>query len=82
MTKTAEALMWGKNYLATGHALNGYEGLEECRCGTAREFADRINAMIHSRPVKYNPKMRRLYEEKYSIPAMTEMFRKMLEEVK
>ena len=82
MTKTAEALMWGKNYLATGHALTGYEGLEESRCDSAREFADRINAMIAARPAKTNPKMRRLYEEKYSLSAMTEMFRKIVQEVK
>ena len=82
MTKTAEALMWGKNYLATGHALTGYEGVEESRCDTAQEFADKINAMINSRQAKYNPKMRRLYEEKYSLSAMTKMFREMLEEVK
>ena len=79
MTKTAEALMWGKNYLATGHALTGYEGLDEYRCDTAQEFADRINAMIAARPAKYNPEMRKLYEEKYSLAAMTEMFRKILE---
>ena len=79
MTKTAEALMWGKNYLATSHALTGYEGLDACRCDTAQEFADRINAMILSHPAKYNPEMRRLYEEKYSLAAMTEMFRKILE---
>ena len=57
MTKTAEALMWGTNYLATGHALTGYEGVEESRCDTAQEFADKINAMIATRPAKYNPKM-------------------------
>ena len=79
MTKTAEALMWGKNYLATSHALTGYEGLDDCRCDTAQEFADRINAMIAALPAKYNPEMRKLYEEKYSLAAMTEMFRKILE---
>ena len=82
MTKTTEALMWGKNYLATGHALTGYEGLEDCRCGTAQEFADRINAMIAARPAKYSPEMRRLYEEKYSLSAMTKMFREIVTGVK
>ncbi len=30
MTKVAEALMYGKNILATSRTLNGYNGLEQC----------------------------------------------------
>lgn len=80
MTKVAEALMYGKNILATGHALNGYDGLEKCRCDTAEDFIARINSMIETGSQRYNPAMRKIYEEKYSLPAMENILREYLRE--
>ena len=81
MTKVCEALMYGKNILSTGHALNGYEGLDDCRCDTAEEFITKINAMIENpERKKFNPAMRKLYEDKYSIKAMENMLRKFMRE--
>lgn len=71
MTKVAEALMHGKNILATSHALNGYPEIEsQCRCDTPEEFITRINAMIEKGTERYNPEMRRIFKERYSLDAM------------
>ena len=78
MTKVAEALMYGKHFLATTHALNGYEGLDDYRCDTADEFAEKINRLIASGTERYIPELRKIYDEKYSLDAMTEMLRKFL----
>lgn len=82
MTKTAEALMYGKNYIATAHALHGYEGLDGCRCDTAEEFITRINNMAASGTERFNPSMRKLYEDKYSITAMENTLRKFFRQKK
>lgn len=71
MTKIAEAMMYGKNYLATTHALCGYDADEICRCDTAEEFITRINHMVNSGFPRFNPAMRKLYEDKYSVNAMS-----------
>lgn len=75
MTKVAEALMYGKNILATGHALNGYEDLSECKCDTAGDFITRINSMIETGTERFNPAMRKIYEAKYSLSAMESILR-------
>ena len=75
MTKVAEALMYGKNILATGHALNGYEDLSECKCDTAKDFITRINSMIETGTERFNPAMRKIYEAKYSLSAMENILR-------
>ena len=78
MTKVAEALMYGKNFLATHHALNGYDGLEHCRCDTAEEFAAKINELIASGVDRYNPELRKIYEQRYSLEAMKNTLREFL----
>lgn len=65
-TKTCEALMYGKRYLGTDEALEGYEGLNDYRCNSANEFIQRINKFCESRPPKFSGEMRKLYEDKYS----------------
>ena len=75
MTKVAEALMYGKNILATGHALNGYEDLSECKCDTAEDFIARINSMIETGTERFNPAMRKIYESKYSLSAIESILR-------
>jgi len=68
-TKTCEALMYGKLYLGTEEALNGYTGLDQYRCDTKEEFIQRITELKNSHTNKYHQEMRDLYEEYYS-PAM------------
>ena len=76
MTKVAEAMMYGKNILATSHALNGYPDIEaQSKCDTAEEFITRINAMIKNGVERFNPANRKIFEEKYSIEAMTRILR-------
>lgn len=70
-TKTCEALMYGKVYLGTDEALEGYEGLDEYRCNTADEFIRMIELLTDKRLPKYNEKIRNIYLEKYS-PQMAE----------
>lgn len=79
MTKVAEAMMYGKNILATSHALNGYHEIEDsCRCDTPEEFITRINAMIENGTERFNPEMRKIFEEKYSVNAMANTLRESL----
>ena len=79
MTKVAEAMMYGKNILATSHSLNGYHEIEEsCRCDTPEEYITRINAMIENGTERFNPEMRKIFEEKYSVNAMANTLRESL----
>lgn len=81
MTKAAEAMMYGKNILATSHALNGYPDIEaQSRCDTAEEFITRINAMIENGTERFNPEMRKIFEEKYSVNAMANVLREDLKQ--
>ena len=75
ITKVTEALMYGKNFLATSHALNGYDGLEDFRCDTAEEYIARINGMAASGVERFNPALRKIYEERYSVEAATRILR-------
>lgn len=68
-TKTAEALMYGKRYIGSAEALCGYVGLEQYHCETADEFIQMINAYIDSGVPRYDPEMRKLYEDYYSVEA-------------
>lgn len=68
-TKTAEALMYGKRYIGSAEALCGYVGLDQYHCETADEFVKMINDYIDTGVPRYDPDMRKLYEEHYSIEA-------------
>lgn len=68
-TKTAEALMYGKRYIGSAEALCGYVGLDQYHCETADEFVQLINEYIDSGVPKYDPEMRKLYEDYYSVEA-------------
>lgn len=65
-TKTCEALMYGKIYLGTDEALEGYEDLNEYRCNTADEFVHMIELLTDKNLPKYNENLRNIYLEKYS----------------
>ena len=77
-TKIAEALMYGKNFLGTTEAFEGYEGFHDLKCNTPDEFIMKINCLIASGCERYNPDMRKLYEDKYSIKAMEKTLRDFL----
>lgn len=82
-TKTAEALMYGKEYLATSEALEGYENSGIKPCDTAEEFIARIESLIRHKPEKFNSSMREVYLRNYSIEScalkMNILFEKILE---
>lgn len=76
--KTAEALLYGKNMLASDMALEGYDvdnvpGI--LRCHTIDDFVKGINTWDKSLP-RTNLLARALYEDKYSYDASFKMFKK------
>lgn len=68
--KTAEAMMYGKTIFASPEALQGYEtqGIENIfQCGTREEFISIINDYrVGKFRRRYNPKIRRLFLERYA----------------
>ena len=58
--------MYGKIYLGTDEALEGYEDLNEYRCNTADEFVHMIELLTDKNLPKYNENLRNIYLEKYS----------------
>lgn len=71
-TKVAEALMYGKKIIGTPEAFSGYEdivGRAGWRCATADDFVDAISNAQEQVELSFDPQLRRLYEEKYSLPA-------------
>lgn len=67
--KTAEALAYGKNIIATSNALEGYEvdGVAGIiRCDTVADFINAIKTLDRSL-TKYNDKARELFLSKYSL---------------
>lgn len=85
-TKTAEALMYGKEYLATSEALEGYENSGIKPCNTAEEFIVRIESLARHKPEKFNSSIREVYLRNYSIKScalkMNILFEKILEREK
>ena len=78
--KTAEALCYGKNILATTNALEGYDvdtipGIY--RCDSVHEFVNAINNFDLSLP-RYNSHARDLYLTKYSDEACLGYYRQLL----
>lgn len=73
--KTCEALMYGKNIIATSEAFSGYEvdysKVGAC-CNTAEEF---INSIMTLRMPRYNEYSRKVYLEKYSLEASLELYK-------
>lgn len=77
-TKTAEALMYGKVYLGTKEALCGYTGMDKYLCESAQDFISSINDYIEKGVLRFEPQMRALYEEFYSIDAANKILLKEL----
>ena len=80
-TKVAEALMYGKKIIGTPEAFSGYEDVADragwC-CATADEFVDAIAHAQREDTLGFDPQLRALYEEKYSLPAARERLAKIL----
>ena len=71
-TKVAEALMYGKKIVGTPEAFSGYEDIVDqagWRCATADDFVEAISNAQEQVEFSFDPQLRRLYEEKYSLPA-------------
>jgi len=80
-TKVVEALMYGKKIIGTPEAFSGYEDVAEqagwC-CTTADEFVDAIAYAQSEITLGFDPQLRGIYEEKYSLPAARERLAKIL----
>ena len=79
-TKTAEALMYGKNILGTKEAFEGYDMDSNCMygCQTAEMFIDTFRSMGNN-ITSFNPHSRNLYLEKYSEKAVFDAFKKIFQ---
>lgn len=79
--KTAEAMLYGKNVIATTNALEGYDvknvpGI--IRCDSINEFINAINNFDTTLP-RYNNNIRSLYLDKYSYEASYRSFKKVFD---
>ena len=80
-TKVAEALMYGKRIVGTPEAFSGYENVVEQAgwlCETADEFSRAINAASKEISTSFNPVLRNIYEQRYSMAAAKERLRQVL----
>lgn len=76
--KTCEALMYGKNILATDESFEGYEidtDLVGKRCNDAQSFVDAINNYSKHPVLRFNEYSRKMFLEKYSLAVASETFR-------
>ena len=81
-TKVAEALMYGKKIVGTPEAFSGYEDIADragWSCTTADEFVDAIAHAQREVTLGFDPQLRALYEENYSLPAATARLAEILE---
>lgn len=71
-TKVAEALMYGKKLIGTPEAFAGYEDVVNRAgwlCATADDFVAAISCAQNEVKLSFHPELRKLYEDKYSLPA-------------
>lgn len=78
-TKTAEALMHGKFILGTEEALEGFIGLDSALCRNELEFEKRIRECLVKRPPRFIKEHRKLYEDNYSVSAVRNKIRLVIE---
>lgn len=81
--KTAEALEYGKNILASSNALEGYDvnGINGViKCDTAQEFIHAINNFDLAIP-RFNQSARQLFINKYSYDALYCAYNNLFEEL-
>lgn len=84
-TKVAEALMHGKKVVGTPEAFSGYERVAAragwC-CSSPTDFVSAINAARITITSSFDPELRGLYEEYYSLSAATAHLAKALGETR
>ena len=71
-TKVAEALMFGKKIVGTPEAFSGYESVTNrvgCICEDAEQFLTAIEAVCAIDNTAFDPDLRDIYENNYSIDA-------------
>lgn len=78
-TKTAEALMHGKYILATKEAIEGFTGLEDSLCHSENDFISRIKMCCKHRPERYIEANRNIYINNYSVEAVTNKIKAVIE---
>lgn len=82
-TKTAEALMYGKNIYATSEALEGYEVEIDkigAKCNTADEFVNAIQNDLPNRTI-YNKFSRKTFLDNYSNDVWYQRFKVFLDDL-
>lgn len=79
-TKTAEAFMYGKHILGTTEALCGYDDTECFLCETAGDFIEKINWYIQNGVPRFDPDIRKRYEDRYSLEAAVRIITVCVEE--
>lgn len=78
-TKTAEALMYGKNILGTDEAFEGFEVNYEKvggKLNTADEYINFLNSLSYCYVDKYNAYSRNIFLEKYCSSSLYSLFSK------
>lgn len=83
-TKVAEALMYGKKVVGTPEAFSGYEQVAEragwC-CGSPIDFVSAINEACSNITTRFDPELRALYKEHFSLSAATSRLAEALGEI-
>ena len=77
-TKVAEALMFGKRVVGTSEAFSGYEDVAAragWQCDTKDEYIARIDRLAGQPIAPFDPAMRLIYEENYSMDALRNWLR-------
>ncbi len=80
-TKVAEALMFGKKVVGTPEAFSGYEGIAADAgwvCRSADDFVAAIGEAQATATLAFDPALRALYLEKYSLAAATERMKSIM----
>ncbi len=80
-TKVAEALMFGKKVVGTPEAFSGYEGIAADAGWVCRSADDFVAAIGEARATimsSFDPALRTLYLEKYSLAAATERMKSIM----
>lgn len=80
-TKVAEALMFGKKIVASSSALEGYEDMPNniCYCCNSKAaFIDTLNTLYNEKHLKFDQRIRDIYENKFSFLAAKKNLKKIL----
>lgn len=79
-TKSTEALMWGKFIVGTREAFEGFELPKDIyrKCDSKECFIQTLTDLEKNRPLKYNPKARETYINKYSFENSTKKMKEII----